>query len=159
MARVNPYEYPENWRRHKDTDFYISDEGRVKQVKNGVEKFYEGTRDERAIRITINGERYNLPRLVWETFRGEIPEGYVIVHKNECITMNDLFNLEIKPKSEVYANAAKKRGKKVRDKKTGKIYNGLNDCARTLHHGINTVREDCEGRRKRFEFVERDIEK
>lgn len=152
------YNWPENWKRFEDTDFWISDEGRVKQEKDGVVKYFYGSRDERAVRITINKKRYILPRLVWETFRGEIPEGYVIVHKNGCITMNDLYNLELKPKGEAYAEAARKRGRKVRDKKTGVIYNGLNDCARTLHHGINTVRNDCEGRRKRFEYVERDMD-
>lgn len=148
--------YPENWKRLGDTDFWVSDEGRVKSEKNGVVKYYEGTRDERSIRVTINRTRYNLPRLVWEVFRGKIPDGYVVVHKNGCITMNDLYNLELRPKADVYAEAARKRGKKVRDKETGKIYSSLHDCARILHHGINTVRNDCEGRKKRFEYIERD---
>lgn len=144
---------PERWVRWKDTNWFVSDEGRVKEMVNGVARYHEGCRDDKAVRIQINKRKMTMQRLVWEAFRGEVPEGYVIRHINGCITMNDLFNLEIVPKSIAASDGAMLRTYRIKDKLTGKVYNGIKNCAQAVRHSVNTIRTDANGEKKRFEFI------
>ena len=48
--------------------------------------------------VTLNGEIYTLPRLIWETVNGKIPEGYIVTHIDGDKTNNSISNLALTTK-------------------------------------------------------------
>lgn len=50
------------------------------------------------VTVNLNGKTHIIPRLIYESVHGAIPEGYVIHHKDGDITNNRISNLEIVPK-------------------------------------------------------------
>jgi hypothetical protein len=76
---------------------YVSDDGRIisktrgicklELINNGYLRWSTFDKDRRRLRVLVH-------RLVWETFRGPIPVGYEIDHKNRIRTDNSLDNLQ-----------------------------------------------------------------
>ncbi|MBO7322023.1 MAG: HNH endonuclease [Bacteroidales bacterium] len=94
--------------------YQASNLGNVRSLDRYVRQFTHGYEDTRYIKgvvlvqkIKNNGylsvclsncnkqKHYSVHRLVWKAFNGEIPEGLVINHLNECKTDNRLCNLEL----------------------------------------------------------------
>lgn len=95
--------------------YQISDKGNVKSLDRLVEAksrwggkrtmYFKGQNIAQCIGtngyyhviLSKNGKlkTYDVHPLVWKTFNGEIPEGYVVNHKDECKTNNNLINLEL----------------------------------------------------------------
>ena len=92
---------PEQWKRLRDTNYFVSDQGRVKHVyKNGHEYLVEGTlkiskRGNKQIVFKLNGRQIAIKNVVWEVFRGKPPAGYRICHKNMRYRNNSLYNLQL----------------------------------------------------------------
>ena len=87
---------PEQWKPYDDV-YWVSDQGRVKRIyKNGRVNYlnvHTRFKGDKQLRVKIRGKYVSLRRLVWETFVGKVPDGYGVVNKNKCYTMNDLYNL------------------------------------------------------------------
>lgn len=146
--------YPEQWRQFRDTEYWVSDEGRIKRkYKNGKEVIQQGVRVNNSIKVAVYKDKLYLSRVVWETWRGEIPQGYVVSHKNGCVTMNDIYNLELIPKSEQTKKGKDLNSYWVEDTLTGKRYSSLRKAEKDLHIGRNTISTDIKGEQKRFRLI------
>ena len=65
--------------------------------------FYEGHRvymNGKYPAVCIKGKNYHIHRLQWVKYHGEIPEGYVVHHKDENKLNWDIDNLELLSRSE-----------------------------------------------------------
>jgi hypothetical protein len=60
--------------------------------------------------IWVNGRNTLLHRYVWEKYNGEIPEGYVIHHKDRNKRNYDISNLELKKVSDHHRDHAIENG-------------------------------------------------
>lgn len=73
--------------------------------------------------VKLDGKTYSVHRLVWKTFKGEIPEGMEINHIDENTENNCLSNLEVvSHKDNVnWATGNKRRSETLKHKKGEKI--------------------------------------
>lgn len=80
---------------------YVSDDGHVWN-KSGKELLFEDIRGyKRLSRHFKRGSKHIfVHRLVWETFNGPIPDGYVIDHRNRDRADNNLDNVRVVTPSE-----------------------------------------------------------
>jgi DNA-binding transcriptional regulator YiaG len=95
-------------------DYQVSNFGRVKSLKFRKEKILKqikGNRDYFEVGLSKNGisKPKQVHRLVYETFKEKLEEGYDVHHINEDRENNFVENLESKP-----------HGKHMSDHKTGK---------------------------------------
>lgn len=148
MARPSP----EIW-KHLIDNYYVSDEGRFKrEYKNGKRKYLSLYRKKRVpsiLFVKIGNKETNARRAVWEAFNGPIPEDHIVRNKYGYLTASDLFGLECVPKIEANRKAGKVIARKIRDKRTGKIYSGTREAAKALFISRQTVSDYCNGRTKR----------
>ncbi|OTN84034.1 hypothetical protein A5819_003584 [Enterococcus sp. 7E2_DIV0204] len=80
--------------------------GRIKELKGYVKgNTYN-------IKLTINNvsREYCFNRIIWETFKGEIPEGFLVIRKISVLTENGMHNLTLRSKKQ----HGKKTGPKSR---------------------------------------------
>jgi len=145
----------EQWRNVPGFDgtYEVSDCGRVRSNRNPKkrrlimtaavseeEKGYKNVH----LSLCVNGRKkqYRLPRLVWEVFRGEIPDGYHVDHIDNNQLNNRLENLQLltladnnrkrwKDNPELKSHGGVERVK-VRCVETGIIYASLRETARIL---------------------------
>lgn len=145
---------PERWARWRDTNYWVSDEGRIKHIyPNGKVVFMKGYRDNGVVKVHLGTSKYTFQNVVWEAWKGTIPDGYVIVHKNECITMNDLYNLEMITRREHARRQKLKTGYWVRDMQTNKTYKSLRECEKAVHKNRKDITKDCNGQQRRFRWI------
>lgn len=145
---------PERWKQYKDTDYWVSDQGRVfRRWKSkdteitGYRRTRKKSSNGKQIYVKFYGKEKTLKNIIWETFRGPIPEGMMVVHKNGAATMNDLYNLELitqKESGQRYGHMSKRR--KIINLNTGKIYRGTRDAAAKLYISRQTVSDYCNGK-------------
>lgn len=140
---------PNNLRRYKDTSYYLTADAKVYHLlENGTYKQLKGVYDKRSrrIRIHIEGKRYSLSRLMWETFKGEIPEGYMVGHRNGCSTINEIGNLWLVKRNELSKYKPLNRNtKKVINLDTHEISKGLHSASRKYKSTRSTIRAICSG--------------
>lgn len=145
---------PERWKRYKNTDYYISDQGRVShRYKNGKE--YEcGWFDKRhrnhQMVAKINGKDKKISKLVYETFIGQVPKGKAIIHKNGLKKDNSIYNLKVvDPKvcGEKYGYKSKNQYVYCKDNKT--IYRSAREVSKHLPISRQTVTDICNGKVKK----------
>ena len=98
---------PENLFKVKDLK--ISNLGRIKKpykVKNNLGCYGSetitsyGASEKNYCEVKRNGRRFKLHRLVWECFKGPIPDGYQVNHKDNNKINNRVSNLELLTPSE-----------------------------------------------------------
>ncbi len=146
------------WKQYKDTDYYLSPDGRIIRRYKKCDKPLKGYMHYR--RNSHSGEYYVfkaygsevvLARAMWETYKGEIPKGYMIIHKNGIKTMNHIGNLACvsKPKNGHITGGRTRRTQQVINLDTGKIYQGTRQAGKALHISRQTVSEYCNGRVKK----------
>lgn len=139
---------PERWKQYDDK-YWVSDLGRVKHVYKNSEHYLTPKRRDnmcRSLRVKMNNKYVTLRRLIWETFVGKIPDGYSVINKNGCYTMNELYNLELKPMSQCIQAKAKSVGKRVINIDTGRVYASTRDAGRKLKISHTTVQDYCNNR-------------
>jgi hypothetical protein len=88
-----------------ENTYEISSNGVIKNIN--TKRLSYGAKRNGYIRFSLNGSKYSAHRLVWETFKGEIPEDYVIDHIDGNRSNNDLSNLRCITNSENMINAQK----------------------------------------------------
>lgn len=97
----------EYWKTYKDTNYEISNYGRIKNLKTS--KIFTGSlRDDGYINATINKKSFLMHRLVVETFIRPLQNGEYIDHINGIKTDNRLKNLQIVSHQENMSRAAQK---------------------------------------------------
>lgn len=143
---------PERWRQYKDTDFYVSDQGRVKRIIKGKEYelgFFAKHESKQTNTVKINNKNIPIKNLVYELFKGEIPKGYYVVHKNGMLRDDSIYNLEAvtvqKHGSRVgkYGNA-----QKVADLDRRIIYRSASEAGRRLNISRQSICHICRGMTK-----------
>lgn len=93
----------ENWKQYKNTIYYLNKEGKI--VNKNTLRFLKGTIRNGYIRISLpNNKKSSLHIMMWETFYGEIPKGYVIDHIDGNRLNNKLSNLRLVTQSENVLN-------------------------------------------------------
>lgn len=147
---LEPIREPEQWRRYKDTDFYVSDQGRVKRIIKDREfelGFYDPTKQ--VTYVKIDKKNHIVKNLVYELFKGKIPDGYYVVHKNGMLRDDSIYNLEAvtvqKHGSRVgkYGNA-----QKVADLDKRIIYRSASEAGRRLNISRQSICHICRGMTK-----------
>ena len=112
----------EIWKNISGT-YEVSNLGNVRNTnynRTGKTKLLRQCLDGKKNYLTVSlcidgiGKRYSVHRLVWETFNGEIPEGYEVNHINETTTDNRLENLNLMTHIEnvKYGNGINRRAEK-----------------------------------------------
>ena len=137
----------------KDTPYWCDEEGNVyRKYKSGMKKLssYPKTtgksKGKYVVHLCLNYKRMEVrvSKMMWECFYGEIPEGYCVVHKNGAKSMDDLFNLELKPRNETCKlSGGVGRRKYVMDMKTRKIYKSAREAGRSLGVSGQTICDCC----------------
>lgn len=117
--------------------------------KNGKTKKLKTYRHRSLLSIKIHQKECNARRIVWETFRGSIPDGYDVRNKNGYKTWCDVYSLECVPKKVVQSEGAKSRGRKIIDLDTRKIYRSTRDAVKYLHISRQTICDYCNQRTKK----------
>lgn len=113
----------ENWKPAfgYEEHYIVSDLGRVRRIGkdrmgrclNTMLKFGD-RRGYKSVTLCVNDQKKTLAvhRLVWESFNGKIPDGFVINHKNGAKAWNRLSNLEVMTISENTAHGFRHLGRK-----------------------------------------------
>ena len=158
-----------NYRRFRDTDYYIGRMGDIwrmrkkKDVK--INPYFKESG--RIIRYCITYTRSDKKRtwkpvknFVWEAFKGEIPNGYVVYNKNGMKTDNALTNLAIMPLEEYGRHYGPRtaRTRYVLDTQTGKIYLGLRAAGEATGYTRQGVLEIVKGeavKSGRFKYLKK----
>ncbi len=139
----------------KDLGFIMT--AAISEEQNGYKNIH--------IKLYKDGKRkqYRLPRLIWETFRGRIPDGFHVDHIDNDQTNNRLDNLQVlsladnnrkrwKDNPDLKSNGGVERIK-VRCVETGKIFSSLNEAARFFNgYNSNIRRAIKESHRKACGF-------
>ena len=141
--------YGEIWKKYDD-NYLVSDLGRVKRIyKNGNEHYLQyvpRSKTDRQLRVKIYHNYVPIRRLVWTIFRGEIPDGYAVVNKNGCHTMNELYNLMLMPMNVSKSLNRFSRRKPIIDLDTGNVYASSRIAAKHLFLTKTAVLDYCHGK-------------
>ncbi|MBJ7900265.1 MAG: hypothetical protein GC158_10175 [Cyanobacteria bacterium RI_101] len=113
------------FRKHPTLGYYISDQGIIMKSRGcGEKKLFCGKSG--YLSLTCNGKFYLAHRLVYETFFGEIPDGWQVNHINGVKSDNRLENLEVVTPQENMRHAVAtglKEGSKGEDNSMAKLDN------------------------------------
>lgn len=156
---------PEQWRKYDD-NYWVSDQGRVKrEYKNGSVHYLSQAarhKKDKSLRVKLYGKYVSVRRLVWKTFKGEIPSGYTIINKNGCSTMNDLYNLICVTLKDSITQNTKSKCKQVINLDTGVVYPSVRYAANKLYVSHSLVSYYCQNKFKNpiynLEFYDEDKE-
>lgn len=102
-----------------------------------------------------SGRRTSLSaaRLVWQTFRGAIPDGQIVVKKNDMLTDNSLENLMLSTPVKYSAHVSSSRNRRpviqVEHGKDVRIFPSVHEAAAACYVDKATVWRHCAGRSKR----------
>lgn len=155
----------EYWKQFHDTNYYISNLGRVRNIKNN--NLLNGTISEDGYKrctLRINGKSksYLIHRLVYFTFNPEIQENdkFVINHINGDKTDNKIENLEYITKSEnvlhgKYALDSKKGKKKcfrIDENNITKKYESLTNAAKDINGTVSGISHAIKNKNKYMNY-------
>lgn len=148
---LNKIREPEIWKHYID-DIYVSDQGRAKKVINGKEYaygYFSRHKSKQMHCIKVRGKNYALKNIVYKVFKGDIPKGYYVVHKNGLKRDDSVYNLEAVSKQE-HGHRVGKRGNAQPvanlDKKI--LYRSASEAGRKLHCSRQAISGICNGQRK-----------
>lgn len=147
----------EIWLQVGNTDYYVSDCGRIKHVyKNGHEHllspYVMKRRKQHKMFVKLNGKETNFGKLVYEAFKGPVPEGMYVVHADRNIRNNNLANLilmtpEQSGKYNGWTSCISKM-QPVVCLINRKIYPSARQAGKALGVSYQTVMDHCNGKRK-----------
>jgi len=158
-GRISSLELKESeYHQYKNTNYYVTIDGKVfHKLPSGRYKKLKGSYEHdnkyKRIRINIGGIKIPVSRMVWETFKGSIPNGYVVIHKNGCFTINELFNLElVKLDNGKHLKGKNSRTRKIINLNNREIYKGTRKAAECLRHSRKLLTDICNGNIKRVKL-------
>lgn len=131
-----------NFRQINNTNYYVSIFGDIYRVCKTKDRklhpYYK--KDKGKMLIKINGKEEIFAKLVWEAFKGKVPDGYSVVHKLGKKD-NALSNLKLMSRKELGTNYGKHttRTKYYYCEETKRVYKGTRECAKALHISRQTV--------------------
>ena len=146
------------WKQYKDTDYYLSPDGRImRRYKKGdilLSGYMHRRRDKKGSDYYVfkaYGSEVTLARAMWETFIGKIPSDHRIIHKNGIKTMNGIDNLACVPLERLGSLTGGKTRitQTVVDLDSGKTYIGTRAAGKMLHISRQTVSDYCNNKVKK----------
>ena len=142
MLNENSVTTNPNFKRYKDTNYFISRMGDVYRVFSNKEKKINGYVEHRKFCFYCRGKSVTLARAIWELFVGKIPDGYRVVHINGYITDNRLENLKMVTIKESMYHVSKLKGSKpIINLKTKEVYRNIQECSKALGYAEITLRK------------------
>lgn len=139
-----------NFRRYKDTQYYLSRMGTIKKRCRFKDVDISGYMKNAKWVFYCKGKAVILARAIYETFYGEVGNDYRIVHIDGCKTNNALHNLKKVSISEAASHYHKGKGyKQVLDLKTNITYRSRIECGKALGYTPEVIGKICNGTYKR----------
>lgn len=131
-----------NFRRFRDTEYYVSRMGTVKRRCANFDKDIGCYRQNKMICFYCHGKHQTLSRAIWECFKGEIKPGYRIVHINGCVSDNRLENLQMMTEyNAVITVSRRKRARRILNLATKEEYKDIKEAVKKLHYSEITLRK------------------
>lgn len=147
-AQVRVFEDP-NFRRYKDTNYYLSRMGTIKRRCTYKDLDVKGYMENSKYCFYCKGKAVIFARAMYEAFRGSVGADYRVTHINGIKTDNRLENLRKLPLSEASRIAHKGRGlKEVYNIDTKETYRSVQECAKALGYTDGVIYKICEGHYK-----------
>lgn len=133
-------------------NYWCSDEGHfIRVYKNGFKRKLKPyiKKNNRLLVVKIHDKECNARRIVWEAFKGKIPDGYVIRSKGGFRSVCDLYSLECVPFTESCKWGGIAHRRYIKDKRSGRIYYGAREAAEALFISRQTVCAYCNNKIKK----------
>ena len=151
LTKINE---PERWRQIGD-NLYVSDQGRCKRIYNSKEYevgYWGNDPSKKTYLVKINNVSIPIKNLVWEAFKGKIPQGYCIIHKN-MKRDDSLYNLICVSRKEHGSRTGRfSNSQKVVDLDRKVIYRSAAEAGRKLNCSRQAITSTCRGETKRPMF-------
>lgn len=91
----------QRWIPGYEEKYFATKSGRIFHVfPSGKMRELKGYEKGNVYAVKLGLKEMNFNRVIWETFRGPIPPGFVVIRKLTIRTENGLHNLRLKSKSE-----------------------------------------------------------
>lgn len=132
-----------------DKKYYASRFGDIYSTRGKNVYKLKTYKNNKTLSVKIYEKECAVARIVWEVFRGPIPEGYIISHKDGAATNCELHNLTLitqKEKSKLMRKAQIRRYPYVKDLDTGIEYRSTTACAKALNYTRDHISHICSGR-------------
>lgn len=145
------------WVPGYDGKYYATVQGKIFRVyKNGKEKELKGYKNHNVWCVKLTDKCKNtkekmFQKVIWETFKGPVPTGYLVIRKTSILTENGLHNLKLRTRSQ--------HGKRTGPTSRSKAVVLLNDegtiidswssarkAAKDLFVSYQTVMDVCNGK-------------
>lgn len=154
------YMMPKNWIPGYKGKYFATIEGQIFRVyKNGRTRELKGYKKRNVWCVKLTDEQSNtkelmFQRVIWETFKGPIPPGYLVTRKTPLLNKNNLHNLRLRTKEQ----SGKRTGPKSRsmpvvlvDDDGGIIdsWPSARKAAKDLFVSYQTVMDVCNGKVKK----------
>ena len=147
------------WKRipGSSKEYEASIDGKIRRkIKPGVYNYLKpyikkrkskGTTAKHEI-VRIDSKEEAVHRIVYRTFRGPIPDGYCVYHKNGLVTKNDVYNLKLITKRELgkITGSSSKRKPVLKISREGNIvecYSSARAAARENNMSYQTIIDRC----------------
>ena len=155
---IEPINYRQNWRKTKYKNVWVSDNGEVWNSNKGriVKSKVKGTSPQ----INVENTSITIAKLVYQTFKGDVPKGYIVVHKDHILENNFIGNLVLMKRSEYQKiNNRVNTGRKVeirnKDGEVVKRYPTIKEFCRKNYISKSTVTQALNGEIKRSSVIPR----
>lgn len=134
-----------NYRRYKDTNYYLSRMGTIKRRCKNIDLDIKGYMENRKYCFYCKGKAVIFARALYEAFRGDVGADYRVIHINGIKTDNRLENLRKLTIKEASRIAHKGRGfKAVYNAQTQETYRSVQECAKALGYTDGVIYKICE---------------
>lgn len=149
VRKLRVYEDP-NCVRYQDTNYYISKLGEIwssyEKFDRKLSVFNHAGRNT----VKMNGKKYNATKLIYETFIGKLPDGYIIIRKNGARYDMNINNLIAVPRYEFLRQRVTKNYKSryIINLDNGDVYKGLKDAVKRTGYSNSYIRMLATGRRQ-----------
>lgn len=149
------------WRRVPGyAEYEVSDRGEVRRIRTRygrptgkpMHPVLQGGRTKVCLCSGNQHHSYGVGRLVWRAFRGEIPQGMVVIHLDGCKYNNQLDNLRLIRRSEMAPAANLSRKPVIKMSAYGEIlaiYPSAKEAAADNYMSKSSIQTRCRGVNKR----------
>lgn len=91
----------EKWIPGYEGKYFATFQGEIfRKLKNGKNKQLKGYKKTNTYCVKLCGKEFLFNRVIWETFKGPIPDGYLVVRRTPILEKNDLHNLRLRTKEQ-----------------------------------------------------------